>query len=208
MSTNTLNARLIGGIDPGLASGGFVVIDRADQKRVLEAHSLVEEAGTVKRSREEASVLAARLGGWSDIEFLAADMRAQAWVQRFISVLNAFEAEYGVIDMFGVESFVDQAQHAKKMMKNRWQTPFLTGMLVRELAQRDITAANGRLIYQNAGTILSQLSEERGRLEARRKNDRDLIVPGDRQVTNEHQRSALAHALALDLRLPPLATTL
>jgi hypothetical protein len=203
MSTTFSPARIVAGIDPGLASGGFVVIDRANKKRVLTALALVEKAGAVAHYKQEAREIASHLGGWSDIEFLAADLRARAWMARFVDALNIFEAAHSAIDVFAVESFVDQAQHARKIVQKRWQTPFVIGMLVFELAQRGVTPLNGRLVYQDAGRVLKQFSAERARLAARRKNDRDVVVPGDRYVTNEHKRSALSHALSLSLRLPP-----
>ena len=145
------------------------------------------------------------MGGWSDIEFLAVDIRARNWMTRFIAALEAFEAEYGQIDVFAVESFVDQRQHAHKMMINRWHTPLLTGMLISFLTDRGITPTNGRLIYQDSGRVLTQFRSEIDLLKSRRGQDRDMVVPNDRLIAGEHQRSALAHALALSLRLPPVA---
>ena len=202
MSSNRNNARYVGGIDSGLDSGGLVVIDRSDRERVLLAVSLGEQRGALARYTKEARSLAGRFGGWSDIEFIAAELRANAWIARLVAALDAFEAEHGEVACFGVESFIDQHQHAKRMMRNRWHTPFLMGKLSQELAERDVTPENGRLVYQNAGVVLPQFKDERARLKARRSNDRDLVVPGDRQVTNDHLRSALSHALALSLRLP------
>jgi hypothetical protein len=207
MSTNFAGFRNVAGIDPGLASGGFVIIDRADQNRVLESISFVEKKGSVSSTKAEAKALATRLDGWGDIDFTAATLRADAWMETFIKAFETSEASHGPIDAIAVESFVDQAQHARKIVQKRWQTPLVIGMLNVELTSRGFTTENGRLIYQDAGRVLKQFSAERGVLAARRTNNRDVIVPGDRRVTNEHKRSALSHALAFSLRLPPYQPT-
>lgn len=196
------------GIDPGLASGGFVVLDRAqDEPRVAVAFSFVEKRTAISAAKAEADRIADRLGGWSDKEFVAAHIRGRAWMTQFVSALDAFEAEFGEIDVFGVESFVDQKQHAKKMMANRWQAPYLMGLLEVELERRGVTVENGRLIYQNAGTVLTQTRAERAELQAGDAVAREAVIPGGALITNEHKRSALSHALAVSLRIPSYTPT-
>jgi hypothetical protein len=207
MSAFSTPAKIVAGIDPGLASGGFVIIDRSAKDRVLAAFSFVEKSGSARGAKEAARVFAEAIGGWGDLGFLSADLRARAWITRFLDALDEFERDHEPVQVFAIESFVDQAQHAKKMLQKRWQTPFTIGMLINELGVRGATPTNGRIIYQDAGRVLRQFSEEIGRLQSRGKAERDVVVAGDRVITHEHQRSALAHALALSLRLPPYPST-
>ena len=152
--------RHVCGIDPGLGSGAMVIIDRANEPSLVAVESLVPPREEIKSARTEARKLAEFLDGWSDIEFLAADIRARAWIVRFRETFDRLETEHGKVDIVAMESFVDQRQHAKQMMRNRWQVPFLTGLLLVELDQRGINPENRRLVYQNAGTVLSQLKGE------------------------------------------------
>jgi hypothetical protein len=194
----------IAGIDPGLASGGMVVIATGPD-RVIEAYSLVEKKGRHAAAKSEARALAEPLDGWSDAEFSAAALRAEQWRDQFATALDQFEAEHGAIDFFAVESFVDQRSRAReeknRLVKNRWQTPLVIGLLAAELEKRDISVRNQRLIYQNAGIVIRQWSAELAELKNRGKGSPDLVVPGDHKISNDHQRKALVHALALSLRL-------
>jgi hypothetical protein len=196
---------LLAGIDPGLHSGGMVALSSHPRERVLEAISLVEAKGAIGEAKTLARRQADAFGGWSDLEFLTAVIRCESWMQRFGTALDRLEADYGVIEVFAIESFVDQRSRAREekqlLLKGRWKTPLLMGMLAIELGRRGATTANGRVVYQNAGVVLSQWSGERARLKARRNKKLDLIVEGDRLVTNDHQRTALAHVLALSLRI-------
>jgi hypothetical protein len=204
-TANTNNALLIGGVDPGLASGGLVVL-RLPQEQVVAAMSLVEPRDAKRRAQKEALAIADRyFGGWSDVEYLAADARAAMWVQRFGRALDDLEAEHGRVSCFAVESFVDQPSRARRerraLVRHRWQTPLLMGRLARELEDRGYAPHNGGVVYQNAGIVLKQMSSELAQLRARRRDDVDVIVDGDRLVTNNHTRTALMHALALSLRM-------
>jgi hypothetical protein len=199
--------RLAAGLDTGLSSGGLVVLDRARDDRVLEAVSLVEPKGAARTARAFADAQAETFGGWSDREFLAAQFRALRWMDMLTEALDRIENEHGRIDMFGIESFVDQRSRAREekqqLLKNRWMTPLTMGMLAAELDRRDYTIYNGRVVYQNAGIVIRQMSEEIARLKARpRGGTADLIVRGDHKVTNDHLRKAFAHGLALSMRLP------
>lgn len=200
------DALRIGGIDPGLASGGFVVIDARQKNRVLASHSLVEPKGAAKAATEEARELAEEFGGWGDVEFIAAALRAERWVENFTSCLAEVEAEFGPITYFAVESFVDQRSRAReennRLIRNRWQTPFLMGQLAVALhGESDAFVRNRRIVYQNAGTVIRQWGPELAELKQRGRGKEDLIVSGDGQVGNDHERKALVHALALSLRL-------
>ena len=188
---------LLCGIDPGLASGGIVLLD---QEKVLETASLVEKKGAVKKAKEEARILTDNLDGWGDKEFIAASLRTVGWLARAEEVLNDWEKKYGTVQFYAVESFVDQPSRASQekagLLRKRWQTPFVMGGLATLLARRGVTAANGRLVYQNAGVVIRQWHKEIALLEKG-----GSIYPGDEKITNDHLRKALVHALALNIRL-------
>ena len=185
-----------------------MAIDALDSDRVLGAVSMVEKRGVVKQAETEARRLADLLGGWSDLEYGAASLRVDRWMETFISGFEAIEDEHGAPHYVAVESFVDQRSRAReeqqRLVKNRWMTPLLIGELAVYLADRGYTVANGRLIYQNAGTVIKQWATEIGMLENRRargKSAEDLLVVGDHQVSNDHLRKAFVHARALSVRV-------
>ena len=211
MHTARQVARRVGGLDPGLATGALVVIDRGDRERVLACYSLVEKRGARAHALARAKELTESFKGtgtkgWGDVEFLSAELRAKVWADRFFAAFDECETNGYPIDILAMESFVDLKQNANKMMKNRWMTPLIMGLLIEGLSNREITVESGRLVYQGSGVVLPQLKVERARLKARVKADRDLIVPGDRLVTTDHERSALSHALALSQRLPHISS--
>jgi hypothetical protein len=194
---------LVAGIDPGLASGGLVVIDVNDRERVVAAISLVETAAERAYARTQADEALAAWGGWSDREFVTATFRAQRWLGQFQQALATI-TEHQPVTYFAVESFVDQRSRAReeqqRLIKNRWHTPLVIGLLMSELERYGATAGNERVVYQNAGVVIRQLADEIARLK-NRKGVRDILVPGDQMIRNDHQRKAFAHALALSLRL-------
>jgi len=197
---------LIAGVDPGLASGGLVLINGSEQNEVLASYSMVEKKGSSKQAQAEAKSLTEHLSGWSDLEFLAASLRAQAWINNFIQVVDTIEKEFKLPDVWAIESFVDQRSRAREekqqLIKNRWHTPLVMGMMARVLQERGITPESQRLIYQNAGIVIRQWSVEIGKLKARKRQDKkDVILRGDTKIRNDHERKALVHALALSLRL-------
>jgi hypothetical protein len=124
-------------------------------------------------------------------------------MQSFTGYFEGIIAERGLPQIVAMESFVDQAQHAKKMMANRWQTPHLIGRLESYLATHGYSVNDGSLIYQNAGVVLPQLSSEIAALEdrGRSKISTHVLLPGDELITNDHLRKALAHALAAAFRI-------
>ena len=209
------NPRLIAGFDEGLNTGALVVLDRhardhAGRVRVVEAVDLSEASAAPKQARAEARELAKTFIGVHDIEFCAAHLRAEAYTRRLTDALDGVAAEYGVeVSIIALESFDDQAQHAKVMKKGRWKTPLAIGMAAGELVRRGYRLDNGRLVYQNAGVVLKQNEDEIKRLADRRTKTLDVVRPGDHLITNGHKRSAFAHALALSTRLDeahPLTT--
>lgn len=191
------------GIDPGLASGGIVLVQSPDDRVVL-SRSLVEKRGSASKSKEDAREQAAVLGGWGDVAFTAAAQRSEAWLEAVRDTLDEIKATGYEIDYFAIESFVDQPSRARKekagLLRNRWQTPLSMGRLAEELRRRGYSPEQGNIFYQNAGTVLTQWRTEIGQLEKRKKGQ-DAIVPGDHLVSNDHERKALVHALALSLRL-------
>jgi hypothetical protein len=199
---------LICGIDPGLASGGLVLIDPRDGDRVLDSHSLVERKGAVAAAKARAEELNGALGSWGDREFTAAALRSEDWCLRVKDFLEGLVEGHGPISYFAVESFTDQASRARQdkagLIRNRWQTPLSIGGLADVLRGFGAEVGNGRLIYQNAGVVLPQWRSELALLESRVRGQEAGVAPDDHLVGNDHERKALVHALALALRLRDL----
>ena len=164
---------------------------------VLAALSLVEKRGAIAAAKS--IYTEATPSEWGDKEFSVAALRATAWAEALINFLDQFEREQAPIDYFAIESFVDQRSRARedknRLVRNRWQTPLVIGLVQAALARREVTVANGRLVYQNAGIVIRQQADEIARLKV------GGFIPGDHLIKNDHQRKALAHALALSLRL-------
>jgi hypothetical protein len=203
---SNFNSKKVAGIDPGLASGGFVVVKGGDRS-VIKAYSLVEKKKEREQAKKMAVDLSKQAGTWGDNEFTTAVFRAESWMKKFDQAFNEFTSEHGIIDYFAIESFVDQRSRAREekqqLLRNRWHTPLLMGLLVAYLNERDYNPQNHNLFYQNAGIIIRQWSTEIGMLAARKKskNAADVVVKNDYLITNDHQRKALVHAFALSLRL-------
>jgi len=196
------------GIDPGLASGGLALIrGDAATTEVLAAVSLVEARGTPAAAKREVAELEKYTNGGIDREFSAAMLRVASWIERFERAVDEIFEEFDV-DAVAVESFVDQRSRAReekqRLIKNRWQTPLVIGLIADRLEKHQITMRNQRLFYQNAGIVIRQWAPELARLSDRSRlktiND-DCIFSGDKIITNDHQRKALVHALALKNRL-------
>lgn len=198
------SAGLICGIDPGLGTGAIVALSPAGD-RVLYARSLTEVRGDAARARERASELAGRLGGWGDRDYCAAHLRAEAWLARLRAACSELRDAHGPIRVCAVESFVDQRSRAReeraRLLRNRWQVPHVIALVSVVLAEHGLTVENGGLVYQNAGTVLSQLSRELTLLRERGATEEERILAGDDLLTNDHERSAFAHALALSIRM-------
>lgn len=194
------NSSLVCGIDPGLASGGLVVIDALDGDRVIAAYSLVEKKGDSKEARARAEEMAASLGGWGDKAFTSAALRSTSWIAKAEEALSEITKKHGIVAWCAVESFVDQPSRARKekegLLRNRWQTPLSMGALALVLSSFGLSLERGNLVYQNAGVVLPQWRDELALLESKKE-----VVAGDKIVKNDHQRKALLHALALSLRL-------
>lgn len=197
---------IIAGIDPGLASGGFVLLRLGSDSReeLLLAASLSESKNQAADERTRAFDICAGMDGWSDVSFLTADLRAKAWVERFTDIFNDAQSEFGEINYVAVESFIDQAQHAKKMRKLRWTTPLVIGRLAARLDELGFSSETGKVVWQDAGVVLRQQADELARLASNKNKAGDVLITGDHLLTNSHQRAAFAHARALSLRIKHL----
>lgn len=194
----------IDGIDPGMSSGGAVALACSGRdERLVAAFSLVENKREQREATAAARALVERLG-WGDPEFTTAYLRARAWIEKLARWLDETTEAHGAADYYAVESFTDQHSRARKdkagLLRKRWQTPFVIGMLLDELARRGATPENGRVVFQNAGVVLPQHAGELALLIDPARRD-GAVVDGDSLITNDHQRKALVHALALSLRL-------
>lgn len=227
----------LGGIDPGLASGGFVVIDALDEDKVLASYSMVEAKGAAKAAQKQAAAITDDFEGWGDREFVAATLRAESWNAQLRINIRDVQRRYGFIAAFGVESYVDQPSRARtrfactsckakfgrwtavcpncrktgtvepesRLTKNSWHTPLLMGGLHNLLAEEcDATVRNHRVTYQNAGIVISQWGSDLAALKKRGRGTQDLVVVGDGQVGNDHERKAFVHARALSVRVRQL----
>lgn len=205
----------IASFDPGLATGGFTVIEPT-APRFLAAVSLGEPSSTPAKTKAEAkkqlkaNELLEKSGDdkvWGDIEFLAAALRAQRWVGRAVAAVEQAIAEHGPIGLIGIESFVDFPSLAGKVIAKRWQTPLVIGLLLPALKPFGLSVDEGTVVFQNAGIVLSskgQLASEHAllleRLEGRHPADRDMCWRGDRLLSNPHLITAGLHAIALSIR--------
>lgn len=189
-----------------------MVFDREDEETVIAAASMVEKKNDRANAIAEAARLAESMEGWSDKEFSAAVIRTNAWVTRLFAFIDEFEASTGkTIEVYGIESFVDQRSRAKeekaRLIANRWHTPLVMGMMIVGLAQRGATIENGGVVYQNAGIVIRQFSSEIARLANRKVKKSSCVIPGDQLVTNDHTRKAFAHGLALSTHLRKARST-
>lgn len=208
--------RVLGG-DPGVRSGGAAYLRVGQPEEVIAAFSLVETEKQRKAAKDKVANLIQKNGGWGDSTYMVLSLRARRWNVSFCEFLDTISKEFGKPHLIALESFVDQAQHAKKMMANRFQTPHLIGLLEGELSKRGYSVEEGNLIYQNAGVVIPQLSSEIAALEDRDryKMKNFAVIPGDEVIKNDHMRKALAHALAAAFRIqrgelivPPITPTI
>lgn len=199
---------LIIGIDPGLATGGIVLIKvgrTSLDDEVIDSFSMVEKKDLLNKDKERAvKLIELGVNRWGDREFTLAMLRTDRWVKKAIAEISRWEKEYGKIDKIAIESFVDQPSRAKQIMKLRWQTPLLIGAFVEKL--KDLGYSEEQLVYQNAGTVLKQWQTELDLLKndkrkKRARQEKPVIVTGDWQISNDHLRKALVHGLALAIRI-------
>jgi hypothetical protein len=182
---------VIGGIDPGFTTGGLVVLE--EPNLVIYGRSLAPKRGDVAVAR----AIADKLHG--DREFNRGDILARAQAQRFLTALDESPKRP---DFIAVESFVDQPQHAKTMRKGLWKTPLMMGYLAAGLVERGYSQEDGTLQFQNAGVVLKHFSLRLGLIQRGDHATVQSVYPGSGILTNNHMRSAFAHAAWCALRLP------
>lgn len=167
--------RTVLGVDPGLATGGMVLIE-AEPERVIAV-------GRLKTSASEGE----RVAGEKQFASAVARARVQA------AALKEFVAEHDP-DFISIESFVDLASRAGREDRKRWTTPLVIGMMDAELRALGV---EGRVRYQNP-SVLQQFRVEINSLSeanrAKGKRSQDVLLPGDNLLSNPHLISAWAHA--------------
>lgn len=92
-------------------------------------------------------------------------------------------------DMIVVELYKDIPGHLRKAA-NRWTTPMLIGYLHARVLDA-ILEAHVDVVYQDPEQVMTAYREVVGMWAAGRRG----IWPGDERLTNEHLRSAAAHAV-------------
>lgn len=193
-----MSVRRYAGIDPGLTSGGLVVVERGSE-RIVAARSLVPTPATKREATESAEdALGSRA-------FTAADILAAIQARAAATALSELIADHGPITAVCVEGFIDQPSRVtaekKGLVKERWKTPLMIGHLSEQLATVGFRVDLRNLAYTDAGVVIKHFSVELSRLAARRRGDRkELVAPGDHLLTNDHLRKAWAHASWLSLR--------
>lgn len=191
------------GVDPGVASGGAVLIK--SNNTIISARSLVEKKNDKNKANESSKKILDSMDGWGDREFYSLVLRSHNWINRFKEYYKEMVNEHGAIDYIVIESFVDQRSRAreekKQLLINRWHTPFLMGELTYLLKKEEYVVGEN-IIFQNAGIVIRQWKNELDLLSSRKKLDRsDIVVKNDNIIRNDHLRKALIHALAFSLRL-------
>lgn len=195
----------IGGIDPGLATGGFVVLQMSKPAltkppTVVWASSFVEKASV--RKELQASLPAYYQQRPGDKNYALADLRAEAWCAKLDVALSEYHDQFPLPAAIAVESFIDQGSRSSGVwIKERWKTPHLIGRLVTILEKWGYTVSNGGLLFQDAGVALKQLQGELARMAAG-----EVFIPGGELLTNDHLRKSWAHAYTLALRWPTTTT--
>lgn len=180
---------LIIGIDPGLTSGGVVLLE-GPTERVIAAKSLVARIPRLE----------VPLG---DKAFTAAERHAAHQADAVGAAVSQMRAEHGEIVAIGMESFIDQPHRARtaRHIKERWKTPLAIGHICARLHSLGFSSAEGTLIFQDP-SILGQFARELGALEARpRTSSAQVVCAGDHLLTNDHLRKAWAHGAWLNIRI-------
>lgn len=182
---------VIVGIDPGLSSGGLVAV-AGRSERVVAAHSLVGPGVPSRAVDAEGPPIT------GDRNFTLAMAIAARQAQRIAALLDQLAVAHRIVRV-GIESFVDQRSRAReergRLVKDRWKTPLVIGYTAALLAPRGFSTGDGTLVYQDAATVLRQFSDQ---LAALRDSARsEPVCPNDHLLTNDHMRTAWAHAVWL-----------
>lgn len=173
------------GVDPGLSSGGIVLL-RVEDDCVIAADKFARiQRGTTAESYPGA-----------DKAFADANRIAMRRAVQLAERVGEWHAQVGV-GMIALESFVDQASRGRALIKERWTTPLVIGHLAARLADIGYSEPEGTLVFQDAGMVLRHFQSELARMQAGEPG----ITPGQEHLANEHMRSAWAHAAWLALRI-------
>jgi len=178
--------QLIIGVDPGLATGGIVLLRVVDDQ-VLAA----DRFARIQRGKTPESLPGA------DRAFADANRIAARRAAQLCAVIGAWQEQFGPIGCVALESFIDQASRGRALVKERWTTPLVIGHLAARLADQGYAEPDGTLVFQDAGMVLRHFQSELARMQA----GEDGVTGGQELLTNEHMRSAWAHAAWLALRL-------
>lgn len=189
--------QIIVGIDPGLSSGGLVAVTGRSE-RIVRAYSLVGPGVPTRASR---SLAEPRLG---DRNFTLAVRLAAAQAAKVAAIIGELRQLHRILAI-GIESFVDQRSRAReernRLLKDRWKTPLVIGHMGAALAAAGFSEEHGNLFYQEASVVLRQFSDQLAALAARARGERDEpVCPNDHLLTNDHMRTAWAHAVWLSHR--------
>lgn len=184
-------APLVIGIDPGLSSGGLVAI-AGRSERVVAAYSLVRPGVPSRRADADAEPLT------GDRNFTLAMRIAAAQSARIAELVALIGSEHRIVRI-GVESFVDQRSRAReeqaRLVKDRWKTPLVIGYAAALLAPIGFTTEDGSLVYQDASTVLRHMSAQLAALRDPARSE--PVCENDHLLTNDHMRTAWAHAVWL-----------
>lgn len=164
------------GIDPGMSTGGAVLIQRSPEM-VLDALRL--KTPPQKWDREQPG----------DKQFSDSILRARGQADALLQFIDRHRP-----GLLAIESFVDLVSHTGKENRLRWQTPLVIGML--DAGIRDLGYEDHQIRYQNP-VVLHQMRDERSKLnqanKAQRKRKDWVLVPGDQLISNQHLISAFLH---------------
>src|ERR1035437_487295 len=165
------------GVDPGLAAGGAVLIEK-DSWKVLVHERLYSQ---INKQRKEATP--------GDANFTESMHRAKMISDKLLGFVVMHKPR-----LIAVESFVDFGSQKKMtnkaggafFAKDRWKVPMTIGYFSAELERLRIP-----IIYSNA-QILRQYTDEISLLTGT--HTEDIISPNDHLLTNDHLIKAWCHA--------------
>lgn len=184
--------RLIIGFDPGLTTGGMVLMSYPPE-RIIAARSLVRAIPKIDVPIGERA-------------FTAAEAHARDVAQRAALTLDEWIAEHGPVAAIGIEAFIDQPSRARKpnLVKDRWKTPLAIGHISARFAERGFASEHGNVFYQDPAILrhfASELAELARPSSGETRTMHDSVCEGDHLLTNDHLRKAWAHGAWLCPRL-------
>lgn len=139
---------------------------------VLLGKQMIYAAATLKTSRDHS------VPEFEDAVSRSDDLAQQ--LRRFM----ALHAPAGV-SVAVVESYRDFGGGHKRGVKGRWTTPLAIGLLI-----PDIRLLSDEIVFQDPAEVMCAGRDYIALWKARKS-----VWPGDRNLTNEHLRSAAAHGI-------------